>query len=271
MYTLLMSVYAGEKPGHLDGAFKSVYEAPRREGLDEIVLVWDGPLPESLASVIAHWRGRLPIRDIKLERNEGLASALTKGLQHVVSPWVMRFDSDDVCMPSRFAVQHSLMESGEWDLIGAQIGEFSEDGTRPHQWRRVPSEHQDILNYSQSRNPFNHMTVCFRTELVRSVGGYPRLLFMEDYALWARMLKTGARAFNSPDVLVHARVGAGMYARRGGWTYLKCEVQLQRYLVAIQHKSSWEAVRDGFTRSAVFICPTPVRRWIYERLLRRAQ
>lgn len=271
MYTLLMSVYAGERPDHLNAALGSVYEAPSREGLDEIVLVWDGPLSDSLAAVIAHWRDRLPIRDIPLERNVGLARALTHGLQYVMSPWVMRFDSDDLCMPSRFAVQHSLMASGKWDLIGAQIGEFSKDSASPHQWRRVPSKHQDILSYSRSRNPFNHMTVCFRTELARSVGGYPKLLFMEDYALWARMLRVGARAFNSPDVLVHARVGAGMYARRGGWTYLKCEVHLQRYLVDIGHKSFWEAVRDGFARSTVFMCPTPVRRRIYERLLRRAQ
>src|SRR3990167_2556048 len=270
MYSLLMSVYAGEKPSYLAEALCSIHDAPHRVGLDEVVLVRDGPLPVELTDVIEQWNGRLPIKHVVLRKNSGLTAALNEGLKHVVSPWVMRFDSDDVCLPSRFRVQHALMVSGEWDLIGAQIGEFDEDSSAPHQWRRVPIGQDEIRRYSRRRNPFNHMAVCYRTELARALGGYPALPFMEDYAMWVGMLQSGARATNSPEVLVHARVGAGLYARRGGWMYAVREYQLQRHLCRVGHKPMAEGILDGLMRGAVFLCPESVRRWVYERLLRRS-
>lgn len=270
MYSLLMSVYAGEKASYLTEALRSIHDAPDRVGLDEVVLVRDGPLTPELTEVIDLWDGLLPIKHVVLQKNSGLAAALNEGLKHVASPWVMRFDSDDVCLPSRFRVQHVLMASGEWDLMGAQIGEFDRDSSAPHQWRRVPVGQDEIRRYSRRRNPFNHMTVCYRTEWARRLGGYPALPFMEDYAMWVRMLQSGARATNSPQVLVHARVGAGLYARRGGLMYVLREYHLQRYLCRVGHKPVLEGVIDGLMRGAVFLCPESVRQWVYERLLRRS-
>jgi glycosyltransferase involved in cell wall biosynthesis len=270
MYSLLMSVYGQEKASYLDEALGSIFAAPQRPGLVEIILVWDGPLPEPLMEIIARWEQVLPIRSVRLERNQGLAAALTAGLAHVATPWVMRFDTDDVLRPDRFAVQYALMASDSWDLMGSQISEFAEDSTRPHQSRAVPTGHESILMYSRARNPFNHMTVCYRTELARRLGGYPHLPFMEDYALWVNMLRAGARTMNSPEVLVHARIGAGMYERRGGLAYVRREYQLQRFLYASGHKSATLAVLHGLLRSSVFLSPVRLRRWVYESILRRS-
>ena len=47
---------------------------------------------------------------------------------------------------------------------------------------------------------------------------------MEDYWLFARMIDAGARVANVAEPLVKYRVGAGAYARRGGWQLLRSEI-----------------------------------------------
>ena len=56
---------------------------------------------------------------------------------------------------------------------------------------------------------------------------------MEDYWLFARMIDAGARVANVAEPLVKYRVGAGAYARRGGWQLLRSEWQLQRHFRSV--------------------------------------
>jgi glycosyltransferase involved in cell wall biosynthesis len=263
-----MSVYAKEKAEHLRAAFSSLAAMSDLDAMDELLLVLDGPIGSSLSQEIEHWRQRLRIRTVALSENAGLAVALNTGLKEVRSPWVMRFDTDDICLRHRVSVQLPMMASGHFDLIGSQIHEFMMEGDDPHQARVVPVSHAEIVKYSKRRNPFNHMTVCFRTELALKLGGYPCLPYMEDYALWVAMLRDGAKVGNSSEVLVHARIGSGMYERRGGLEYAHCEVRLQRFLYRIGHKSAAQAVLHGVLRGAVFLSPVRLRQWVYENLLR---
>lgn len=269
MFTILMSVYKGEQTSHFIEAFDSLIAMGGSSAIDEVILVLDGPVGAEIHAAIESFNRRLPLRVVPREENQGLAVALNHGLSLVQSPWVMRFDTDDVCMPHRLESQIELAKSGEFDLFGSQIDEFELSSARPVQSRRVPITHEDIVRYSLRRNPFNHMTVCFRTALAQKAGGYPHLPYMEDYALWVKMIQMGAQTCNSSDALVKARIGAGMYTRRGGWVYAKCEYQLQRYFVNLGHKTWLRALVDGAFRGAVFLSPVQVRRWIYENFLRR--
>lgn len=268
MFTVLMSVYAKESPQYFGKALESMAAMRQLEAMDELLLVVDGPIGAALVGVIDQWRVALRIRTVQLKQNSGLAVALNEGLKEVRSPWVMRFDTDDLCLPNRIEVQLPLMLSGQFDVLGAQIDEFDGQGDPPHQSRRVPLRHEDIVAYSQRRNPFNHMTVCFRTRLAISLGGYPALQFMEDYALWVAMIRQGARVMNTPEALVQARIGGGMYARRGGLEYTRCEFRLQRYFHGLGHKSFVMAMVHAVMRSSVFMSPVGLRQRIYERWLR---
>jgi hypothetical protein len=120
-----------------------------------------------------------------------------------------------------------------------------------------------------SRNPFNHMTVAYKTRAVMAVGGYPALHLREDYGLWALLLQRGVTCANLPDVLVHATAGSEMYRRRGGWRYAYGEWSLQSHLVRCGLKSTLSAWAHGVARSCVFLLPPTARGWIYERALRR--
>jgi hypothetical protein len=134
--------------------------------------------------------------------------------------------------------------------------------------RRTVQDHNEILKYVASRNPFNHQTLAYRTTIALECGGYPDIYLKEDYALWAKMLSHGARAINVPDILVHATAGKSMYLRRGGFRYAMAEFSLQRHLVGCGLKSWPRALMDGIGRAIVFLMPTLVRGWVYERYLR---
>ncbi len=262
-----MSVYAGEKPDSFRAALESLL--PQRAGIDEFIIVRDGPIGSNLEVVIEEYASLLDIRQIELPENVGLASALTVGLKTATQPWIMRFDSDDVCCSNRVARQRALISSGEFDLIGGQIGEFISDHNVISRTRQVPELHSEIVRFARSRNPFNHMTVCFKRDLALRCGGYPNIRFMEDYALWVLMILAGARTFNDREILVKARVGNGMVRRRGGFSYVRSEVKLQSFMIEQRFKSRGAAVLDGLVRSLVFLSPITVRGWVYSLVLRK--
>ena len=136
-------------------------------------------------------------------------------------------------------------EHPEAALLGGTIQERSKNGKKLS-IRRTPLSHQKILKYVIKRNPFNHMTVAFRTNVVRSLGGYPDLHLREDYGLWIKILSAGFFSQNTEAILVDATTGSDMYKRRGGWRYAKAELQLQRYLIHYGFKNNIRAFFDGF-------------------------
>lgn len=268
MFCLLMSVYYKESPSYLAAALESVLHQKVRPS--QTVIVKDGQLPDALNDVISTYQPLLKIEVIQLPQNIGLAGALNKGLEIVREPWVARFDSDDICSPTRFEEQLSWMASERYDIFGSQIEEFDQSIDQPMSQRRVPTEHDEIKKFGIQRNPFNHMTVCFRTEMVKKAGGYPVLYGMEDYALWIKLIGLGARLANSTNALVHARTGNGMIARRGGAKYICSELKLQWLMVEQLNKSPIQALAHFAARGVVFAVPQGLRAKIYQKYLRNS-
>ncbi len=266
MFSLLMAVYHKESPKHLAAAFESILSQTVRP--PQVIVVKDGPLPASLNDVISAYHQVLNIDALQLPKNIGLAGALNKGIEIVREPWVARFDSDDICTPTRFEEQMSWMASDTYDIFGSQIEEFDQTTDEPLSQRQVPTEHCEIRKFAMRRNPFNHMTVCYRTEMIKNAGGYPVLHGMEDYALWIKMMSLGARLGNSRNVLVHARIGNGMIARRGGAKYIFSEFRLQCLMVKQINKPFIKAAAHFCARSFVFAIPQGLRARIYQIFLR---
>ena len=234
----------------------------------EVVLVKDGPLGMELEDTIKRYTHELNLIVHPLKKNIGLARALNEGLRLASQPWIMRFDSDDICVAHRVLTQTEMARNGRLSLFGSQILEFDSEPSDTQRSRSVPLTHAAIRKMGRSRNPFNHMTVCYRRELALRLGGYPQIPFMEDYALWMNMLSLDIETANSPEALVLARVGNGMLARRGGLRYARSEWMLQRYMVSLGVKGVRRALWDGCVRSAVFLSPVAVRAKVYAHLLR---
>ena len=266
MFSVLMSVYHKDNPAYFREALASL--GPQLPYVDEVVLVKDGPLGAALEAVIDSQRKLLPLREVALEQNVGLARALNAGLSRCKSEWVFRFDADDLCLPERAALQAEWLRNEALDILGGQIEECDPATQEVTGRRLVPCEAGEIRSFLRRRNPFNHMTVCFRRAFIRRIGGYPCIAYKEDYALWARAIANGARVANLPQVLVRARAGRDLVERRGGLAYARSELMLQSFLRRHGLQSALASLLVGTTRAALFASPLAVRGLVYRSALR---
>jgi glycosyltransferase involved in cell wall biosynthesis len=266
-FTVLMAVCNKDDPKLFTKALASVFDNDLQP--DQLLLVIDGPIQGALDQQVTTAERDYAVKIIRLANNEGLATALNTGLAHIRTAWIVRADADDYNLPERFTRLAEVIRSDpELDLVGSAVLELERDG-RPVAIREMPTQHDDILRFIRRRNPFNHMTIACRRTLVEYCGGYPDIYRREDYALWAKMVKAGARCANLPDVLVHATAGKDMYRRRGGLRYVLAERDIQNLLVGLGLKSQLRGLIDGIARSIVFFAPVLLRRLIYETVLRR--
>lgn len=266
-FSLLLPVYAGDRAEFLARAFDSA-TAEQTRPPDEAVIVRDGPVGPGLAAELAAIRARttVPLRLVELERNQGLARALTAGLRAVAHEIVARADADDISLPERFAVQIPVVEDGA-DLVGSALVEFETDENVTGVVRRMPLTADEIARYARMADPFNHPTVVFRKSAIAAAGGYEHLHLMEDYLLFARVIASGARVANVPQVLVKYRVGAGAYRRRGGRALLRAELDLQRTLRREGFTTRAQFARNVAVRGGYRLVPTVLRRRAYRTLL----
>lgn len=265
-FSVLMSLYAKERPSFLRQSLDSLFNQSLRA--DEIILVEDGPLTPELYSVVEEYSARFPeVRVIPLPVNGGLGNALNEGLRHCSFDLVARMDTDDIAMPDRFQKQVSLMESApEIDVCSAWIDEFIGSVDNVVSVRKIPETSEEIYNYGKSRCPVNHPVAIYRKSAVTDSGGYGP--FPEDYYLWGKMLARGHRFYNMQESLLYFRSSEDVYRRRGGWSYYKVMLKLQKELHRISYTSYPEYLRNITIRTIVALSPNRLRAFIYKNLLR---
>jgi glycosyltransferase involved in cell wall biosynthesis len=268
-FSLLLPVYARDDPAQLVRAFRSAVDEQTLRPT-EALIVRDGPIPEALAAVLDELVATSPVpaRVLPLERNVGLADALTAGLEVCAYDVVARMDADDVAVPERFAKQLALLDTG-FDLVGAGLYEFEDDESVTIGVRTPPTGEEHIKRYARFHDPFNHPTVVYRRAAVQAAGGYVPVGLMEDYWLFARMLASGARAENIPEPLVKYRVGAGAYRRRGGLAQLRAELRLQRLMRRAGITTPLQMLRNVVIRGGYRLVPEGLRKIAYRALLQR--
>jgi glycosyltransferase involved in cell wall biosynthesis len=267
-FSLLLSVYEGDRPDYLRQAFRSAVDDQTLRP-DEVVIVRDGPVREELADCLAELRAAspVPVTFVPLERNLGLGPALARGLAAARFDVVARMDADDIAMPSRFAIELPLI--GDADIVGSGLLEFTGDPGTVVGQRVPPTGADQIRRYARIHDPFNHPTVVYRRAAVQEAGGYGDLPMMEDYALFARMLAGGARPVNVPEPLIYYRVGAQAFKRRGGAGLLRSELRLQRELRRLRFTTPAELARNVVMRGGYRLVPWWVRRALYRPLVAR--
>lgn len=267
-FSVLLPVYAGDRPEYLRRAYDSVtVEQTLRPA--EVVIVRDGPVGEAMRRELLAVAGSpvIPTRVVELPENVGLAGALEAGLAECSHEIVARMDADDISRPGRFAAQVPLVEAG-LDIVGSAIQEF-EDEREPGLVRVPPVGVEEIQQRARFVSPFNHPTVVYRRGAVADAGGYQDLALMEDYWLFARMLLAGAAPENLAEPLVLYRIGAGAYARRGGRGILRSELGLQRRLLSVGFLTRPQYLRNCVVRGIYRLVPESVRKTGYRAFVRR--
>lgn len=271
MFSVLMSLYHKEKPEHFNTCMASIWDQQTLK-TTEIVLVLDGPIGQGLTKSVEHWQQKLGniLKIVTLAENVGLGKALNEGLKHCTNEWVFRMDTDDICTSDRFEKQLAFIEQNpDVVLFSSQVMEFNQDITDADVIKSVPLTHDEIKKFAQKRCPFNHMTVVYKRDVILSLGGYQHHLFMEDYNLWLRVIGNNYKVANLPDVLLYARVGNGMHARRKGFQYIKSEKQLLDLKKQLKLQNPVYANMLFLIRSAFRLLPANMLGKIYNTFLRK--
>ena len=269
MFSVLLSLYHKESPTFLSLSLDSVLHQTLLP--DEVVLVKDGPLTAELDAIVSDYAARYPIlKVVTLPQNQGLGKALNEGLKHCSYDLVARMDTDDIAKPDRFEKQMKVFEEHpELDLVGAWIDEF--EGTPQHvlSVRKVPETSKEIREYCQKRCPVNHPVVMFRKSAVQAAGGYQHFPLFEDYYLWVRMLKNGAKFYNIQESLLYFRTSPDMFKRRGGWKYAMDELRFQGVMRKMGMIGWKRFLMNVAIRFPGRIIPNGLRRFLYKKLMRK--
>lgn len=264
-FSVLMSLYYKENPEHLNICLLSLHQQTLKA--NEIVIVLDGDIGQDLHTVLDSWKNALPLKIYPLDTNIGLGRALNFGLQRCSYDIVARMDTDDICRPNRFEVQIPFFKNDyELILVGSAIREFEGSVANIKGVRFSRCSCTSIKDYAKIRNPFNHMSVVYRKSAILSLGGYIHHLYMEDYNLWLRLLASGAKCINIPDVLIDVRVGDAMLSRRSGLQYIKSEWQLLRLKIKLKTDSAINGSFIFILRAAPRLFPQNILALVYKSL-----
>lgn len=125
---------------------------------------------------------------------EGPAAVRNRLVEQVTTEWVLFLDDDDLLYPNYLGTVLPYLPAADvvytaWDLTGAE-------DPQPEAWfDPIVLRHHNTIP----------VTACVRTQMFRSVGGFPEGEELEDYALWLRLLDAGARFANIPVIAWHYR------------------------------------------------------------------
>lgn len=265
-----MSLYKKENPAYFKIAMDSILNQTLLP--TEIVLVEDGKLTAELDAMIADYVKRYPklFKVVAFAQNRGLGLALRDGVLECSYEYIARMDTDDIADKHRFEKQFAYLEKHpDLAILGSRITEFSGDPKKPDTVTDLPCAYEDIVKFSKKRNPFRHMTLILKKSAVLDSGNYRDFLWFEDYDLWVRIIQKGYKVENLPEYLVNVRADDDMFARRGGWKYLKQDMRFQLFLLKSTHISSLGFLLNCFMRTVMRITPNWLRVMIYKSMLRK--
>ena len=302
-YSVLMSVYQKENATYFRESIESMLTQSVMPS--DFVLVCDGPLTQALDAVIVQYAGRETVdadgkrrklfQILRLPENVGLGRALNEGLKACRYDIVARMDSDDISLSDRCEKQLKTLTGQKLDVVSGALVEFSDAGrktqsacasdtharrgsgsgvtgevpgnTSDGRKRVLPQSQEEILRFARRRNPFNHPCVMYRKSSVQKAGGYVHCEGFEDYHLWVRMLQSGMRGANLPDVILRMRV-SGMYERRGGLHYAGNIIRFRFYLWRTGFCSFGDFLYAVVGHVGVSLLPNRLRQLFYDKMLR---
>lgn len=137
----------------------------------------------------------------------GLAGSLNLGISASSGEYIARFDSDDICVIERFALQSEFLDQNpEIGIVGGFMEMIDESGLLIG-WRHYPISHKEIQKKFIFSNALAHPTVMIRksTLLISGREYDPNFKFAEDLELWLGLLNRGVLFANLPIALVRYR------------------------------------------------------------------
>lgn len=229
---VLLCVHRGADAAQLDEALSSMrtqtYRALR------LLVYADGALDPAHETVLAEHldtrsgHDRLLRGETSLGLPTGLNALIDAALEEPAIAYLARMDADDISVPGRIAQQVTHLEAHpEISVLGTWCIEFTTPGV-PYFHKRLPTDPADVPTFMLYRSPLAHPTVMFRRSVFEAGHRYsPAMKVMQDYELWARLIKAGCLISNVPEYLLWYRMADGFYGRRTGLKRAWREVRLR--------------------------------------------
>ncbi|MHB8709875.1 MAG: glycosyltransferase family 2 protein [Desulfuromonadales bacterium] len=205
----------------------------------------------------------------------GLVAALNAGLAACRAPLVARMDGDDICHPRRLERQAAFLDSHrEVTLVACRVRHVPRqqltDGMHVYEnWQNNLLDHADIVRDFFVESPFTHPSVMFRRDTVLALGGYRDQGWPEDYDLWLRLARSGARFVRLPEVLFYWRDRPERLTRTAdeyaldAFRACKAHHLCQSFLAGVNEVTLWGAGIEGKAwRRAILTEGVAVRRWV---------
>lgn len=268
-YSVLMSLYWRERPEFLRESLDSMIGQTVKP--DEIVVVKDGPLGEKLESVLREYIEKYPDLFVIVDRpdNGGFGLALRDGIAACKNEWIARMDTDDISDLHRMEVQLNVIrEHPEYDMVGSVYYEFNGDFSHLI-LRSSPENNESLIKFMHRRNPFGHDSLLLRKSKVLEAGNYKSEVRFEDYSLWIRMVLKNAKMYNIQTPLLYVRGNEDYYSRRGGYQYMKQNIQFFREFRRAGFFTRKDCIFSLVPRCLVCLLPNHLRTWFYVSILRK--
>tara|TARA_B100000212_G_scaffold144526_1_gene108673 strand:+ start:573 stop:1406 length:834 start_codon:yes stop_codon:yes gene_type:complete len=265
--SVLMCVYEKDDDEAFSVALDSLII--NKDFINDLIIVINGPISEKKRFKINYIIKIINTKKIELKRNFGISKALNFGLKEVNTDWIVRFDSDDICLKDRFKIIKEKINQNKdiYDVMGTYIEEFNiKDKTKII--RKVPLDYENIKNNFLFSNPMNHVSVFFKSSLLDEFNQnnfYPLIDGFEDYALWIKLLSCKKKFRNFPIVTVLVRANEDMIKRRGGIKYIINEIRFRLFIIKyISIKQIPINIVFALLRIIIFASPKYLRKLFYK-------
>ena len=270
-YSVLMSVYAKEKPEYLRQSIDSMLN--QTVSPDQFVLVKDGPLTKELDAVVNQYIVDYPdlFDVVNLSENKGLGVALDEGLRHCRNELVARMDSDDISLSNRCERQLECFKNNpSLSIVSGYVGEFSDTPEKIESIRIVPECQKEIQRLMRVRSAFNHPAVMYKKTEVERCGGYGESIRKEDHDLFSRMMNMNCKAYNIQSVVLHYRYGKSNLKRKKSWKSISSYIKVM-----------WDNYNKGFcglfdflyvcvAQLMLFILPMSISDFLIKKFYRKS-
>ncbi len=267
-YSVLMSVYAGEKPEFFKASVESMLN--QTHPTNDFVLVCDGKLTDELDELVSYFEDNYEcFHPLRLKENIGTGRCANRGIDACRNEYIVKMDSDDISVPNRCELSLYVMSKHpEIDMLGAYIDEFESDTGKTIATKKTPLSNKEIHKYAKRRNPFNNSTLVYKKSRALSVGGYSNIKRCEDYEFVVKMLADGARGINLDRSLVMYRVSGNNYERRKNWANTRSFINVRWKIFRMGYSGIIDFIVPCAFQLFIFIMPKSLTGRIYKRFLR---
>jgi len=165
----------------------------RQTHVDWEAIVVDDGSRDGTAALVAERARRDPRLRLLRQPNGGVSRARNAGIALARAPWLAFLDADDWLHPEALATLLAALRANP-RLDGVHCGwtRIAPDGREAHEI--CPRDDEDMFAWHAHNCAFAIHAVMVRRELVQRAGGFdPSLATCEDWDLWLRLSRLGAR------------------------------------------------------------------------------